>query len=764
MADRPVDRWRTRLGGMVGILVALALQVRALPAAVADWNLANYGARPVYRAAGDGLELSSDAPSDAAIAQDVAVEPGEIYRFSALVRTRDLRPEGAPVYGTIVAQQVGGGNLAVGHNHAGTTAWSEEAVTFVAPISGKAHLALFLCGWGKGTGSAEFRRMRLERIQVEGAPMRIMREPLGPGRINPMQYGQFIEYLCDLVPSMWAEKLYDTSFEGLTPYKFVYLKETDFKEKPWYPYGQPNRLKVTRDASTKVSGPTSLRLDISAGGPAEAGIAQDGISLNRGITCRFSIWARGAGRLVVRLFHGPKTYASASLPVGAEWGKVSAELKPPVTDPDAKLAITFKGPGTVWLDSASLMPADNAGGWRKDVVSALTELRPGVIRVGGSVMDDANLGSFEWKDTIGDPDRRPPFPAWGGQQVPGAGLEEVVQLIQRVGAEPLICVRYEKKTPVDAAEEVEYFNGAVTTPMGALRARNGHPKPYGIKYWQVGNERWGPEYWRAVPGFCRAMRAADPSIKLLSSFPSEEYVKIAGADLDFMCPHQYSVEDLTGSRDELESVRSMISRFGGGRALKLAVTEWNTTAGDAGPARAKLWTLKNALDCARYQNLLHREADLVEIANRSNLTNSFCSGIIQTSRSALYLTPTYYAQQLYARFGGVVPLRIVSPVPSDLSPDVSATLSADGRWLTLFCVNEGLRPVRRVLDLSAFSVSGPAGVWTLTDPLLEADASNSFEAPLRIAPSRGSAQVSGSAATFSFPALSLTVLRIPVGR
>ena len=65
---------------------------------------------------------------------------------------------------------------------------------------------------------------------------------------------EFIEYLCDLVPAMWAEKLYDGSFEGLTPYKLVYLKETDYKERPWVPWGATNRADFTRDASTRVSG------------------------------------------------------------------------------------------------------------------------------------------------------------------------------------------------------------------------------------------------------------------------------------------------------------------------------------------------------------------------------------------------------------------------------------------------------------------------------------------------------------------------------
>src|SRR5437764_5577324 len=80
---------------------------------------------------------------------------------------------------------------------------------------------------------------------VNAAPtIRVTRDALCPGEISPLQYGQFVEYLCDLVPGLWAEKLSDGSFEGLSPYRVAYLKETDFRAKPWYPSGaggQPER-------------------------------------------------------------------------------------------------------------------------------------------------------------------------------------------------------------------------------------------------------------------------------------------------------------------------------------------------------------------------------------------------------------------------------------------------------------------------------------------------------------------------------------------
>ncbi len=737
------------------------------------WTRTTCGAEPsvevdtkTKHGASDSLRISSTAPTDTALGQVLKVQPGQIYRFSGWVKTADIKPGTSPVYGTIQVQHAPDGvTLASGHNHVGTTDWTREDVYFVGPNDGNIRACLFQFGWGKGIGTTWFSDLTLEPIRPSDSTIRLTKKPFCPGRINPMQYGQFIEYLCDLVPSMWAEKLYDNSFEGLTPYKFHFVAETDFKENPWYPFGQANRLQVSQDSTTFISGKVSKHIVLTDGPRCQGGIAQDGISVEKGQACTFSIFVRGTGgvsHLKVRLYKGSDEISTATLPVTKRWQKVSTSLIPRRTTDNASLAIEFTGPGSWWLENASLMPKSNIGGWRPDVVKALTALKPGVIRVGGSVLDDANLGTFEWTDTIGDPDHRTPFAAWGGMQPMGAGLEEVVQLIQTVKAEPLICVRYEKKTPKDAANEVEYFNGSIETPMGAQRAKNGHPKPYGIKYWQIGNERWGEEYWKAVPEFCKAMLAVDPKIELLSSFPSDALIKGAAPYLSYVSPHQYDVENLSGTLQELAQTRSMIARSGGGKELHVAVTEWNTTAGDIGLPRAKLWSLKNALDCSRYQNLLHRQADLVAIANRSNLANSFCSGIIQTNRASMFLTPTYYAQSLYANCAGTRPLKIESALPADLSPDLSATLSEDGRWLTLFAVNQKLNEVPRTIDLSEFiNTTGEADVWTLGDTKLadEPDVFNSFLEPKRIVPVKSTFKASLPKFNYTFPPLTLTVLR-----
>ena len=76
-----------------------------------------------------------------------------------------------------------------------------------------------------------------------------------------------------------------------------------------------------------------------------------------------------------------------------------------------------------------------------------------------------------------------------------------MRLCEYIGAEPLICVRWTGKQPEDAAAEVEYANGSTETRWGALRAKNGHPAPYHVKYWQIGNEVDVSDYGNSVRAF-----------------------------------------------------------------------------------------------------------------------------------------------------------------------------------------------------------------------------------------------------------------------
>ncbi len=560
-------------------------------------------------------------------------------------------------------------------------------------------------------------------VQVLTTPrvskLTVTNEPVCDGTISPYQCGQFIEYLCGLTPSMFAEQVFDGSFEGVPSYRFEFRKETDRLEKPWYPDGAVHRGDFALDPVNPFNGKVAQRITQKPGNPCTLGVSQAGKHVKTGQRLRCSLFLRSRGLrspVEVALWGQGQTYASATFRPVEQWQRFETVLDPKDTDSSATLSISFRGPGTLWIDQVSLMSVDNVFGWRRDVAEALKALHPGIIRFGGITVE-----GFDWTATIGDAAKRVPFTTyWGGLEPGNAGLEEFVQLCHWVDAEPLICVRFSGRTPKQAAEEVEYFNGPPTTPMGGLRARNGHPAAYGVRYWQIGNELGDESYQKGVADFCKAMKAVDPGIKLLAAFPSAGLLQRTGPWLDYICPHHYECQNLAAMEKDVARCRDLIAQNAPDREIRLGITEWNTTGGDWGLRRAMLWSLDNALSCSRYQNFMHRHCDLIEIANRSNLTDSFCSGILQTSGTGLFKTPTYYIQQLYAAHAGARPLKIRTDGPErdDSALDSSATLSRDGRTIAMFAVNATTEPQLRAVDFAAFApLDEKVRVWTLADTL-----------------------------------------------
>jgi alpha-L-arabinofuranosidase len=155
---------------------------------------------------------------------------------------------------------------------------------------------------------------------------------------------------------------------------------------------------------------------------------------------------------------------------------------------------------------------------------------------------------------------------------------------------------------------------------------------------------------------------------------------------------------------------------------------------------------------------------LIEIACRSNMSNSYCSGIIQTNNHAWYGTPAYHVAKLYAEQAGGQPLALGEGSPL-LSVDVSAALSDDRRTLSLAAVNPGLAPVELPIDLSAFRRVRPrAEVWTIADALAAKDpeATNSFQRPERIAARASAIDGASRRFTHTLPALSATIVKLHV--
>lgn len=124
---------------------------------------------------------------------------------------------------------------------------------------------------------------------------------------------------------------------------------------------------------------------------------------------------------------------------------------------------------------------------------------------GGTV---ANL--FQWKGAVGPQAER-------GCQVGGGfvgsaqpydsvyGLEENQRFVDQIGADTTIMTNATTQTVQDAADLVEYANARVgANPTGGtdwakVRADRGHPEPYGVDVWELGNELYlgNQVYWRS---------------------------------------------------------------------------------------------------------------------------------------------------------------------------------------------------------------------------------------------------------------------------
>lgn len=153
------------------------------------------------------------------------------------------------------------------------------------------------------------------------------------------------------------------------------------------------------------------------------------------------------------------------------------------------LEITGTGKGDFHIGTISLMPADNVEGFRPDTIALLRELHSGFWRLpGGNFLSD-----WSWYDGLGDRDKRAPMfdYAWNAMQPNDVGMDEFMTLCRLIGTEPYVTVNAGFGDAHSAAEEVEYMNGSAHTRLGAERARNGHPAPYHIKFWDIGNEPYG---------------------------------------------------------------------------------------------------------------------------------------------------------------------------------------------------------------------------------------------------------------------------------
>lgn len=533
-------------------------------------------------------------------------------------------------------------------------------------------------------------------------------------------YGQFLEHINHSVEDgLFAEQIRGAGFEG-----------TDFKTywKPSAERGAAELIDVEFQHGSK-----SVRLAAHGG---HATVRQDRIYLQSGVKYEGSLWLkRESGSPHVSLgVRGAQGDVVADVPLdvrGAQWQEVPFSFTSRITDTQASVELTASGRGSVLVDFVSMMRADvrRGGMCRPDLFDALNGLKASFIRwPGGSF-----ASTYKWKEGIGTYAARGYHPNtyWGGySDYFGFGTDEFLTLCRKLGAEPLITLA----APTAKAEDIQYaldwihyVNDPPTTPMGKLRAENGHPEPYNVKLFQIDNEPMNngftPEsYADIVNAYGPRIREVAPTAKIIACGQkrsndmdwSEKVIDLAGGNFDVLGCHNYEYEPAnyeTGVRrirDYLVKLREYVEGSKHPR-IEIAVLEWS---------------LQHTYD---WRAGLHAAGSLMMYEELSPVLTMTCPALLMRNTtddpswtSSIYhdhvswfpggsypvekLFSQHYAERLLASTSGTfrdVPNRAVlfdkisTAIPAGWVPgsvDANATASADGKRLVIKAVNyQGVR-------------------------------------------------------------------------
>lgn len=429
----------------------------------------------------------------------------------------------------------------------------------------------------------------------------------------------------------------------------------------------------------------------------------------------------------------------------------------------------------------------DGGDLREDTLDLVRQLNPPLIRYPGG-----NFASgYHWEDGIGPVEQRSARhdAAWQAEESNHVGTDEFLRFCEDIGAEPVLVVNDGSGSPDEAARWVAYCNNSVESEQGARRAANGHPEPYNVKYWGIGNEVWGPwqigttsseSYCRRAERFIDAMKTVDPGIKCvlvgrspLSEDPEDEgyawnetVLRELSAKTDYLSWHIYQPDRegwqevydphelyhaVNAAHLDIEQiitrVDAQIKRYSYGRTILQAVDEWNLWL----PPREEnvsmhrvTYTMRDSLYAASVLMTFFKRSQTVGMANLAQLVNVL--PLIETNTETAFATAMFYP---FILFRQMQPLVLKTDVQGETFNSVEqavnllahtgvpyvealATVNEDRSILTLLIVNR--HPFNQVEINIKFDDIGPnlAPVHSLQIFAPSPEAFNSFTKPNRI--------------------------------
>ncbi len=741
----------------IGEIVNPSIEILAANNQPAHWTIdpaprpnSTPAAQVASDAAHDGTHSLTVSAAGVSWLNKTLLKPYATYKLTGWIKTQDTPAEGERgatfelrgVKVTAPAQRV-----------SGTQDWTKVEATFDTEgqdcVIVAATLGMRGGRGGRGgepavpPGKAWFDDLKLELVTARELNPAVTidaartREPM-PDLI----YGQFIEHLGhSIYGGIWAEMLEDRKF-----YSAVGETRSDRVNvpSPWKAVGEASSIVMVKENA--YVGEHTPQVNLGTGG-RPGGIAQSGLGVVAGKGYTGYVILAGnpsAAPIEVSLSWGSEAGDRQSVRIDritSEYRKYPITFKAGASTDGAVFEIAGKGTGKFLIGPPSLMPEDNVKGMRRDTLVQLKQLDAPIYRWPGGNF----VSGYNWKDGLGDRDKRPPRknPAWTGIEHNDFGMHEYFDFIQELNTQPFIALNAGLGGVDSAVEEVQYVNGGPETPMGKLRAQNGHPAPFHCTYWAVGNEMSGSWQLGNVPiaefvkrhnSFSKALLDIDKSIKLVASGeatrPSSDWDRQLLSNcadyINLMSKHFYRQDYhggglMTHVRQIGDSIRAIAVAHRDylrtipqtqGKGIRVSLDEWNYWYGPHvfGELGTRYF-LRDALGIASGINEYSRNTDVIALACYAQTVNVI--GAIKTSKTAAVLDSTGEALVMYRRHFGTIPVE-VSGAPEPL--DVAAMWTIDRRALTISIINPTYQTQRLSFKILGAQLQSRGKSWVLTGP------------------------------------------------
>lgn len=442
-------------------------------------------------------------------------------------------------------------------------------------------------------------------------------------------------------------------------------------------------------------------------------------------------------------------------------------------------------------------PLSDPDGYRTDVMDAVKKLGVSILRYPGG-----NFSSgYNWTDGIGPKDQRPVRAelAWHDLESNRFGTDEFLKYCERIGAEPYICINAGLGSVDDARHWVEYTNESRHTYWADQRRKNGREEPYRVNYWGLGNEIDGPwqlghknadDYAKFALEAAKAMRLVDPTIKLVASGSSNygadwlgwnrTVVNALRNQIDYISLHTYinnrenDLERFLAASQRIdyyiETTAAAIQAARSGpnpRPIYIAYDEWNVWYRTGNREHLEeIYNFEDALAMGMFFNSFFRHADVVKMANLAQMVNVIAP--IITNKQGLFLQPIYFPIVEYGKQRGNMAVNAWVASPSYtfnrlLLPylDVSATYNTHDHAVYLNVLNRSKsQDIAARIENQERALTPNVEVWQMNYPDLKA--THTFGDDKKVVPKTSTltAALTKNSFPYTFPAHSLTILRL----